>query len=230
MDTLQTFVPPALDRALARRGEGAAATSFVGAALFADITDYTDFAERLCQQGSEGIERLGLFLDRAFRRYVACVHETGGEVACFAGDALLAYWRAESDGTARAVANAENCARLLHNASLVDAPEESTPRTLHIGIGAGSLWAARLGGVDNRWHLVLAGAAVRAASEASQRAHPGETLSSEGPASAGLERISNGAREARRDTPPAELDDVVPSAAIPWTDDASPDRLPQVRE
>ena len=64
LDKFQSFVPSALlDRVLMGREDVPVKASFNGTALFADITNYTDFAEQLCEQGSDGLEKLARFLD-----------------------------------------------------------------------------------------------------------------------------------------------------------------------
>jgi len=173
MERLESFVAGALLQRLQHSDAGdraAACTTFAGAVLFVDISGYTALAETLCSQGSVGIEQLGKTLDQAFRAHVRAVHDTGGEIACFAGDAFIAYWPAEDGSVPRALSRAHTCARLLHVTSQSAAPSSSiaTPR-LHIGLGSGQMWAARLG-ADERWQLLLAGPAVREACAASARA------------------------------------------------------------
>ncbi len=179
MNRLESFVAGALLQRLGRvqdDARAAASTTFRGAVLFADISDYTALAETLCAQGANGVEQLGQILDVAFRGHVAAVDQTAGEIACFAGDAFIAYWPADDDNVARALRRASDCARLLHAASRLAVRSTSTasPR-LHVGIGAGDIWAARLGG-DERWQVLLAGRAVRDACAAAVQASPGETV------------------------------------------------------
>jgi len=179
MERLESFVAGALLQRLRRADpddRAAAHTSFRGAALFVDISQYTVLAEALCEQGPSGIETLGGILDRAFRSHVHEVHETGGEIACFAGDAFIAYWPADDGSVPRELRRANECARRLHAAAKADeqSARHATP-LLHIGLGAGDMWAARLGGGD-RWQLLLAGPAVRDACAAAVRAAAGETI------------------------------------------------------
>jgi class 3 adenylate cyclase len=226
----ESYVPSSLlDRVLTGRGDAPVAAPFKGMALFADITNYTDFAEQLCEQGPGGIERLARFLDQAFRRYVECIHATGGEVACFAGDALLAYW---PEDQASSLHRAEECARLLHNASIIDTANRAESRTLHIGIGGGSLCAARVGGINGRWHLLLTGAAVRDAVTAAARASPGETLV--GPAARLAAELTadtgtDAARGAVRERAPFKVDDFVPRVVKDWVAGGLQEWLPQLR-
>src|SRR5688572_20769599 len=179
MDRLESFAAGALLQRLQGSNEGdsaAACTTFAGAVLFVDISGYTALAETLCGQGPQGIEQLGKTLDLALRGHVRAVHDTGGEIACFAGDAFIAYWPADDGSVPRALSRAHSCARLLHLSSQSAAPSShiATPR-LHIGLGSGQMWAARLG-ADERWQLLLAGPAVREACTACTKAAPGETV------------------------------------------------------
>src|SRR5476649_2037492 len=65
---------------------------------------------------------------------------------------------------------------MLHAASRSAFPSSPIAAlTLHIGLSAGEIWAARLGG-DQRWQLLLAGPAVREACAASARASQGQTV------------------------------------------------------
>ena len=183
MELLEGFVAEGLVRRIRSAGDSSAigaCTSFRGAVLFVDISDYTALAEALCSQGADGIERLGETVNLVFRSSLSAVHDTGGEIACFAGDAFLAYWAADDGDVRRAVERARQCARLLHTASPSANPLSSTPTpTLHIGLSGGDMWAACLGS-DERWQLLLAGPAVREACAAAASAAAGETIA--GPA------------------------------------------------
>jgi tetratricopeptide (TPR) repeat protein len=178
MERLDNFVAGALLQRLRLTQDDesvAACASFRGAVLFVDISDYTALAETLCGQGANGVEQLGQTLDRAFRAHVGAVEQTGGEIACFAGDAFIAYWAADDGNVSRALGRAHECAGLLHAASRLPASSSTPSPSLHIGVGAGEMWAARLGG-DGRWQLLLAGRAVLDACAASVRASAGETV------------------------------------------------------
>ena len=178
MESLDGFVPTSLLRRLARTGlDGAAAvsTAFSGAVLFVDISGYTALAEMLCARGPDGVEQLGRILDRSLRSYVGAVRGNGGEIAAFAGDAFLAYWPADQGSIDAAVGSANGAAAALHAIARAAAltPQESQPR-LHIGLGAGEIWAARLGGPE-QFHTLLAGPTVRDACSAAVRAPAGAT-------------------------------------------------------
>jgi class 3 adenylate cyclase len=168
-----SFVPGQLLARTAGEGRDSPASArFAGVVLFADISGYTPLAERFCEQGSEGAEQLSIILDRAFSHYIGCIHKSGGEVACFAGDALLAYWSASNGKLATTLRSAVECASALHGESPSDSFD--SPQ-LHVGLAIGTLWVARLGGIDGRWQILLAGDAVRDAGRAAAAAGRGET-------------------------------------------------------
>ncbi len=171
---LSAFTPEALHRAL---GQGKAGCfAFEGAALFADISGYTMLAEELCGQGTTGREQLSRILNDAFSFYVDCVHAENGEIASFAGDGFLAYWPAANKPLSAVLASAERCASALHGSEQRSSNTGPNYPSVHIGIAAGPLWAAQLGGVDGVWHRILAGAAAAKAFDAAAKAGPGETV------------------------------------------------------
>ena len=99
--------------------------------------------------------------------------DLGGEVVYFAGDSLIAYWVADSDqNLGSAVRSAVACAEMIcrsgddrkHHGLSDIAP------ALHVGIGAGPIWAAALG-ENSLWNLIAGGAAITqaAASQAFAR-------------------------------------------------------------
>jgi hypothetical protein len=178
MEPFESFVAGALLRRLSRVApddRAQAATLFRGAVIFVDISNYTPLAERLCGRGPEGVEELGHTLDTAFGEYVGAVDDTGGEIACFAGDAFIAYWAADDNNVSRALGRAHDCATMLHAVSRRPADLPVGSPQLHIGVGAGDLWAARLRDGDG-WQFLLAGRPVRDACAAAGRAAAGETI------------------------------------------------------
>jgi class 3 adenylate cyclase len=172
-----SFIPgQLLARTAGDATDGPACAHFDGAVIFADISGYTSLAERFCAQGVEGAEQLSNIQNRAFSSYISCIHNSGGEVANFAGDALLAYWPATREEPAAALRRAHDCASALHRVSLGSSPD--SPQ-LHVGLAVGALWVARLGGIDGRWQILLAGDAVRDAGRAAAAAGRGETVLSQ---------------------------------------------------
>ena len=64
-------------------------SSYVGSLLFVDISGFTALSERLSQQGTHGLELLTEQLNRYFTLVIDTIHQHGGDVVKFAGDALL---------------------------------------------------------------------------------------------------------------------------------------------
>ena len=149
--------------------------SFEGAVVVVDISGYTPLAERLCGEDRHGAERLGAILDIGFRGYVQTVRDAGGQIACFAGDAFTAYWAAGDGDVRAALVRALDCAKRLHGIfqHAGDTEADAQP-PVHIGIGSGRMWGARLG-VDDGIQLLLAGPAVHQACSALSHANAGRT-------------------------------------------------------
>jgi len=159
---------------------------FCGAAMFADLSSYTPYAEALCRAGTDGAERLGEKMGNALGECAEIVRDFRGEIASFAGDAFLAYWAADGQGgVAGCRDNASRCAARLHRAGAAfGRAEESTDRSVngmtplplafHIRIGLGDLWADRLTAGERRFYL-LGGAAVGYATDAAEKTKPGRT-------------------------------------------------------
>jgi class 3 adenylate cyclase/tetratricopeptide (TPR) repeat protein len=168
------FFPGKLGARLASSEDSPADTWFEGACMCADIVGFTELTERHAHRGEQGLEQLAELLNPSFAQYVECVHASGGEVVDFAGDALVAYWPARGiDDLTRAVKSAAVCAQRM-----ADAPGSADGElpALHTGIGAGKLWAARIGDVEQGLELVLGGPAVRDAVVAQKRSERGEVL------------------------------------------------------
>ena len=219
-----------------------ASTTFAGATLFVDMSNYTSLAETLCREGSDGREKLSQVLNQIFSQHVDCIYRAGGEIASFMGDGVLAFWPARTISINDALTRADQCATELHQAQTRLAATSDIFPDLHIGVAAGELWAARLGGVDHVWHQILAGQAAREAFNAGNRARPGETIvvQGEGLSSpldvkpAGLEEYqATFAQHQPSHHPPEDQEDghanFVPRVIRDWWSDEKRRWLPQVR-
>jgi class 3 adenylate cyclase len=159
---LESFLPIGLlARIHGMAGVRPAAVQFPAAVLFVDVSRYTSLVEQLARRGQEGLEQIPRLLSLSYTRCAECVSKHKGEVLCFAGDSLLAYWPADRERLGSAVRSAVNCAEMICRTS--DRGEagvlnEITP-ALHVGIGAGHLWAAALGG-QPVWTLLAGGDAI----------------------------------------------------------------------
>ena len=146
-----------------------------GAILIADIAGYTRIAERHSSLGDEGLGRLSDLLSGEFNRYMDLVAFHGGEMISFAGDALIACFLNRPGAEALDV-RATACARTLTDMSGVPLGAGSDRVTLHVGVGLGRIWLARVGGWFGRWELLVGGDAAQTAFRAAAAAAPGRVI------------------------------------------------------
>lgn len=157
----ESFLPVQMLLRLRASGERRpAAIEFSGAVIFVDVARYTTLVEQLVQQGPEGLERIPEILGRYWSRSVEAIHDLGGEALLFAGDALVGYWAAEAGGIGAAVDTAVACAERICQVESRRGVDRHEP-FLHVGIGAGTLNAAAIGGFARRWNLLVCGDAIR---------------------------------------------------------------------
>ncbi|MGH8630012.1 MAG: adenylate/guanylate cyclase domain-containing protein, partial [Burkholderiales bacterium] len=152
------------------------------ALLFADITGFTAMTERLAKRGPAGAEQVSALLNDYFGQLIDLVDAHGGDVVKFAGDALLALWPVVPDATDAgaglqlATHRAAQCAltvqQKLHNYE----PMENVRLSLRVGVSAGDLFAVHLGGVDDRWEFLVAGAPLARLETIKQQAQPGDAI------------------------------------------------------
>src|SRR5512134_2701780 len=70
------------------------------AILFADISGFTLLTEHLAERGPAGVETLARILNEYFGQLIDIIHEYGGDVVKFAGDAVIAVWPIMADDVA----------------------------------------------------------------------------------------------------------------------------------
>jgi class 3 adenylate cyclase/tetratricopeptide (TPR) repeat protein len=135
-----------------------------GAALFVDLTGFTDLTDRLVRQHGArlGAERLSEELGALFEMAVGVVHRHGGSVIGFAGDAITC-WFAGKEGVLGAVAAASEAQA-----------QANMPVKLVVTSGFASRFL--VGDPDIQVLEVLAGAIVDRLGVVEQLAGPGEVL------------------------------------------------------
>jgi class 3 adenylate cyclase len=143
--------------------------------LFADLSGFSALAEHLAERGPRGAEDLKSLLNLFFGRLVDLVHAHGGQVVDFPGDAVLALWPAVDDGSIEA-RHATRCGLEAQEALAGLEPRDANALKLRVGIGLGGVWAANVGGVADRWHLLVAGDALTQAVHALKSAKSGEVI------------------------------------------------------
>src|SRR6185503_10190210 len=136
------------------------------AVLFADISGFTSLTEGLVERGPAGVENLARILNEYFGQLIDIVHEYGGDVVKFAGDAVIAVWNivsdsAEADSVSRAdqwqwTMRAAECALAIRQ-RLSNYKVEDSNLYLKLAISSGNITAVHVGGVFNRWEFMLTG-------------------------------------------------------------------------
>lgn len=177
---LPSLLPGVLLRQLAATASdepGAASAPMPAVVLFADITAYTALVDEFARGGARGIEALSGVLNECLGRLDAQVRAHGGEILRFVGDAALALWTAPDEaGLEAAAARAARCALAIQQAFSETAGSDGRPLRLRVGVGAGTVRLARVGGVQGRWEFLVGGEPFAQVAHAQTAARPGEVL------------------------------------------------------
>ncbi|MGF6174469.1 AAA family ATPase [Ensifer sp. 4252] len=222
---LEGFLPlELLGRIHGASGDRPAAVAFPAAVLFVDVSRYTALVEQLARRGQEGLEQIPKLLTLSYARCAEQIGNRGGEVLYFSGDSLLAYWAASDVDLGRAVRSATDCAEAICRDQ--GAPQEAAPGqigpALHVGVGAGQLWAAALGGRPV-WNLIAGGDAVMQAARAQTQARRWEYVLSDGATQAIAVADTAGGEDAPCIAPPAP-----PTLRTEWLSGFLPPQLQDI--
>jgi class 3 adenylate cyclase/tetratricopeptide (TPR) repeat protein len=165
--------------------ESPVAEQFQAAVLFADISGFTLLTERLAERGPTGVETLARLLNEYFGQLIDIIHNYGGDVVKFAGDAVIAVWNivsdsGETDPVSRAdqwqwTMRAAECAIEIRK-RLTNYRFEDANLYLKLAISSGHITAAHVGGVFNRWEFLLTGNPLVELGIANNIAKAGEIL------------------------------------------------------
>ncbi len=169
---LTPYVPKFVRARLAESGlpEGPVSEARQGAALIADVSGFTALTETLAAEGGSGAERLRDLINVCFAELIEVVDGFGGDVVHFAGDAALAVWLCEpADAVARALACAEQLGERIEGRKV-----EDYRLRLRVGVDAGEIILAYVGGAEGRWQYVVHGGALAQAIRSLAGVSPGE--------------------------------------------------------
>ena len=178
LDTIASYVPAWVSHHM--RGEPAHSPSLHrtdAAVLLADISGFTRLAETLSQHPA-GEEALSNILNAYFGHLIALVEAHGGDVIKFAGDALIALWPSDMAGEELATLcqRASQCALAIQAARWQSPLQAGDTLSLRVGVGAGEVMLARIGGLDQRWELLLAGSGVEQLGSVLPQGSPGDVV------------------------------------------------------
>jgi len=159
--------------------------SFQSVVLFTDISGFTALTERLAEKGPVGVETLARILNDYFGKMINVIHEHGGDVVKFAGDALIVVWSIASDsGTAdsaseearhQATLRAVECSLKIRE-KMLNYNAEGSPLYLKMALATGQITQVHIGGVFNRWEFVLIGEPLVELGFANHEAKAGDIL------------------------------------------------------
>ena len=154
LDSLLSFVPDIL-RGRVRGGESPSARveHVEGVVLASDVSGFATLALSL-RDTPGGVEELNSIINGSFAHLINVIDEAGGDVLGFAGDALTAYWPADSEAAVAAGWAALEAQQRLAQGARVK---------IRIGLEAGRLALWTVGGEADRWFLTLSGGAPAAA-------------------------------------------------------------------
>ena len=171
--------------------ESPLAEDIQAAVLFADISGFTLLTERLAEKGPTGVETLARILNEYFGQLIDIIHDHGGDVVKFAGDAVIAVWPIISAGTpevgsgttdpiSRAdywqwTMRAAECAIKIRE-RLTNYKAEDANLYLKLAVSTGRISTAHVGGVFNRWEFLLTGNPLVELGIANNLAKAGEIL------------------------------------------------------
>ena len=223
MDALSSFIAP--DRRHALAGGAEMPDRATGGVLFADISGFTRLTEAFAAAlgPQRGAEELTAVLNRVYDALIAVVDRYGGSVISFSGDAITAWFAADSG--ARAV----TCALALQTAmgafAAVPLPGGGTTElALKVGVTTGPVRRFCVGDPAIQQLDVLAGAVLDRLAAAEGLATRGEVLvdSATGAALAahGLQIAAWRADQGERFIVVRALDQ--PAAPTPWAAPVAP--------
>jgi class 3 adenylate cyclase/tetratricopeptide (TPR) repeat protein len=114
--------------------------------LFADITGFTALSERLSARGRAGAEEITGIVNEYFTAMVEILHQHGGDLVKFGGDALLGIFAGSAQETARRAAQAAlNMQRAMVRFAEVDTSVGRYSLQMTVGIHTGKVFAAHVG-------------------------------------------------------------------------------------
>ncbi len=183
---LSAYIPTTLTRKILQDEPIAPgkAEMITAATMFADMSGFTLVAEALAVDGARGTEALSRTLLMTFTALINAIHDAGGEVSHFHGDAMMIYFPdTDGRGASRALASAQFMQRLMQtNFSRVEAvqmgkEENSYALSIKIGVGYGRCLEMLVGDAANL-EFVLAGTAVDEAVVAQMQSEAGQVVAS----------------------------------------------------
>jgi class 3 adenylate cyclase len=146
-----------------------------GVVLLVDIVGSTSMTDKIAASGPDGAERLGGTLNGYFRRVIETIAREGGDIACFQGDAVIAYW-GEDAPSPEAHTLAARAALALRDIQVVWPTEPATPLEHRVTLVSGEFASVLLSAISNRSFHVLAGEPFQTMGAIARCGRPGEVI------------------------------------------------------
>lgn len=156
-------------------------SNYETAVLYADLASFTTISEQLTNasisQGLAGAEQITKLLNDYFSKLIDIIHQHGGDIVKFAGDAIMAIWPAHQNEDIETLL--QRCAQCSLDIQQQLHHYQSTgdiQLSLKIGLGAGQLSVMYVGGALGRWEFIVTGDPILQVKEAENHASPGEVI------------------------------------------------------
>jgi tetratricopeptide (TPR) repeat protein len=179
ISTLASYLPQSVLRHVKTTDEGEDEPHVErspAALMLIDVTGFTSITTSAVQRGTAGVEQLSRSFNDYLGQIIDMVVEHGGDIAKIVGDALIPVWMATDEDLATVTRRAAACG-LAIAARLGEAEMEDDMRlSLKVGVCAGEIATAHVGGLDGRWLFLLAGEGVAQLSRLESHLETGDVV------------------------------------------------------
>ena len=174
IDTLKSYIPDILQRRIVNDPtppNKPFIERFMAAVLFVDISGFTALTENFAAYRPSGAEDISSILNNFYGQWIKIVKKYNGDVIKFAGDGLLVIWQDSNleKATLRAAYTAIEARKELENFRAGN----NTVAT-RITISAGEIGLIGLGGIFNRWEVLITGEPIEQVGREQKLLHPGQ--------------------------------------------------------
>ena len=178
INTLKSYVPDILQERILKDStppNKPFIEEYLAAVLFVDISGFTALTEEFAARGPSGAEDISSILNDFYSQWIRIIKKYGGDIIKFAGDGLLVIWKYDDLERASLLAaqTALEARETLENFRV----QEQTLST-RIALTSGQIALTGLGGVFNRWEMVITGDAIEQISKAQNFLPPGQIIAS----------------------------------------------------
>jgi class 3 adenylate cyclase/tetratricopeptide (TPR) repeat protein len=146
--------------------------------LFADISGFTPLAESLAKMGTEGVEKVTILLNKYFGGLIKLIHDHGGDIVKFAGDALMAIWphTSQQQLSYMCLLACQCVVEMQKRMGNYDTGIGGFKLRLHAGISAGKVAGIHVGGTQGRLEFFIAGDPIEQLISCEAQANAGEVF------------------------------------------------------